>query len=144
MRTFIAIILLILCAAPNARAQSSPLAVHLESSADDSVGRQLVYEVKEQLRSSNGLSFADIKSESIIRLKLVTLDPDNGVGSRTIYSVVITMRPIDRDQDVYLTNLVGICGGAVVESCARTIVAETDTWAVGIRAALKNLAHPSE
>lgn len=142
MRTLL--ILLLLAQTPVALAQSVPFGVHVTSTADDTVGRQFVYEIREKLRSSNGLSFADTDSEALIRLKIVTLDPDSGRGVRTIYSVVLTVRPLDRDADMYWNNFVGICGQAAVESCARGIVAETDSAAVTLRSVIKSALQQNE
>jgi len=126
MRIFV--IFLALLFHPLAIAQTS-VGVHIASTANDSVGRQFVYELREKIRASHGLRLENRSVDAIIRLKIVTLDPISSglrgnIGDNTIYSIVFTFRPMDRDAEIYWGNFVGICGASKIESCARNIVAE--------------------
>lgn len=117
----------LLLAALQASAQQKlpdPSRVAVSVTADDSVGLRLVYQIKELLRASKGMSLVP-EEESGVQLHVVTLDPDDPDGGlRTVYS--ITWTAIGRGLQVYWTSTVGTCGGSKVESCAASIVATTD------------------
>lgn len=118
----------LLLAALQASAQQKlpdPSKVAVDVTADDSVGLRLVYQIKELLRASKGMSLVP-EEESGVQLHVVTLDPDDPDGGlRTVYSIVWTIVDLCGLQ-AYWTSTVGTCGGSKVESCAASIVATTD------------------
>ncbi|QSX74838.1 hypothetical protein HIV01_017095 [Lysobacter arenosi] len=130
-------------AAPAAPAPEAPLTVHVSASAVDPVGRQFVEAIAEQLRQSTDLVPVDVANGARVRLKIATLDPDDNIGRRTVYSVVVTVRPVDRELDVYWNNYVGLCGQARVQACARSIVDEAGAPAASLRTIIETTLGPA-
>lgn len=124
-------------------AAEAPISVHVSASAVDAVGRQFVDAVRQQLRASPDLTLVDESKGARIRLKIATLDPDNNSARRTVYSVVVTVRPADRDVDVYSNNYVGLCGQARVQACARDIVEEAGAPAASLRTIIETTQGPA-
>lgn len=128
----------------HAAAQQAPLkaAVYVQGTAEDPVGRTLVYEVREAVRRSSGLALADRDSDARFILRIVTIDADksSSPGISTVYSAVYTMRTLhETPVEMYLTNTVGSCGSSRVESCARRMTATLDEQAVEFRTLLRNV-----
>jgi len=101
--------------------------------SNDRVGPRLVYVIREKIRASNGLRLINNKNNALIRLSIVTLDPDlNGrtAGERTAYSIAFTFRLPFLDTDSFLGHSVGHCRRNRIESCALDIVSEMDSHAV--------------
>ncbi|UNK50936.1 hypothetical protein MNR01_08030 [Lysobacter sp. S4-A87] len=121
----------------------APISVHVSASAVDAVGRQFVDAVREQLRESPDLALVEASNGARIRLKIATLDPDNDSARRTVYSVVVTVRPVDREVDVYWNNYVGLCGQARVQACARSIVEEAGAPAASLRTIIETTQGPA-
>jgi hypothetical protein len=110
--------------------QSKKIAVYIEATSPDSVGQQLVYEMREKIDSSSHLAEADSDAKSFFQLRIVTLDPGTtgGYGQQfTVYSVVLTGTPLDgRSGLFYLDQWVGTCGSTRVTECAAQIIAGAD------------------
>ena len=122
--------------------QPARASVYIHSSADDSIGRDLAYKIRETVRRSAGMTLADRANDARFILRLVTLDPDskNSPGISTVYSAVYTMQTFhDSPVEMYLTNVVGTCGRSRVDFCARSITAEIDEQAINLRRMLKNV-----
>lgn len=134
----IILLFLFYCIPLSSLAQDSRSGVYISGSTEDGVGSRLAYEIREQIRASHGLKISDTRSESIIRLKISTMDPDYGFEKRTVYSFVITVRSLgDGTFDTFWAVFLGTCGEDVVKSCASTLVARTDSVASEIRGAIK-------
>lgn len=128
---------------PYAAAQqsSAKAPVYIQATAEDTVGKLLVYEVREVIRRSSGLALVDRDSDARFVLRVVTIDPDRSEspGLSTIYSAVYTVHTFhETPVEMYLTNVVGVCGSSRVESCARKMIATLDEQAVGLRTMLRN------
>lgn len=137
MRVYITIILLLLSSLSYAEGQT---AVYVSATADDSIGKQLVYKLRETLRASNGLKLVDDINDSLVRLKIVTLDPDSArSGNQTVYSAVWTLRQFDSESETYYTNYVGTCGANRTQSCATGLVSQTDEIATDVRRVLSEI-----
>lgn len=124
-------------------AQQTPVkaAVYVQATAEDPVGRTLIYEVREAVRRSSGLALADRESDARFILRVVTIDPDSSTspGISTVYSAVYTMQSLhEAPVEMYLTSTVGTCGSSRVESCARGMTATLDELVVEFRALLRN------
>ena len=123
------------------RAQAQT-AIYLETTVPDRVGRQLMFELREGLRRSAGLSLADRSQDARIHVRVVTLDPNEGASSglMTVYSAVVTFRTFhDTPVDAYLTSYVGTCGSNRTSHCAQTLLAGIDEQASTMRAVLRNV-----
>jgi len=125
-------------------AAQSPVDVHISSDTVDAIGRQFTYEIREKIRASNGLRLADRSSDALIRLNIVTLNPDENRENRTIYSIVFTARTLDRDTNIYLNNIVGVCGRSKIESCAQEMVAVTDSLAIQVKGIIRDAYQQNE
>ncbi len=126
MRVSMLVALLLLPGGAAAQAPPrAPTLVHLVASGNDAVGLQLVAAVHARLHATDDMAAVDGMADARVRLKIATLDPDDGAGRRTVYSIVIAVRPRQRDADLYWNNLVGVCERSRVEACARGIVEET-------------------
>lgn len=128
---------------PHAAAQqaSAKASVYVQATAEDAVGKLLVYEVREVVRRSSGLALVDHDSDARLILRVVTFDPNRSEspGLSTIYSAVYTVHTFhETPVEMYLTNVVGVCGSSRVESCARKMTATLDEQAVGLRTMLRN------
>ena len=94
------------------------------STADDPVGRQLVYAVKEKIRQSSSMEITFDSTETRMQTYMVTMDQyrDNP-GVSTVYSVVVTWNNPEQPFPFFLTQYTGYCGASKVESCAADVVA---------------------
>ncbi len=121
---------------------SSQTAIWVHSTAEDTVGRQLAFELREAVRRSAAMSLADRSQDGRIYVRLVTMDPDSSSGgaSRTIYSAVWTMQTFhDTPVEMFLTSYVGTCGRQRVASCAQGLAAITDEQVTDLRRMLKDV-----
>lgn len=134
---------LLVCSALGVSGQTfAQTPVYLQATTPDAVGRQLVFELREALRRSAGMSLAERKQDALFYMRLVTLDPNNGssAGYSTVYSAVITFQTFHTPPvEMYLTNYVGTCGQARISSCAQSLLAGVDAEAASVRAAIGEL-----
>ena len=117
-------------------AASAQIKIAIVSTVPDPVGERLVYANKEGIRRSSGMQVVDRVQDGLIRVNIVTLDPDksDSSGNRTIYSVVWTAQTFHEiPVTMYLTNSVGICGSSRVSQCADGLIANTDEQATNVR-----------
>jgi hypothetical protein len=140
--TLFLFLLVAFCVAPSERAGaqsargSSVVAVYLQNSSEDAVGRSLAYEIREALRRSTGFVLVDTEEDARLVLRLVTLDPDReqSPGLLTVFSAVYTARTYhEQPIEMYLTSSVGTCGRDRLSTCAQRRVAELDEWATQLR-----------
>lgn len=125
------IVALQMCLQP-ASAQTVKVPIYISATAHDSVGEQLVYEIREQLSASNQMSVALTDADSAFQLKFVTLDPygstDTGAAVATVYSLVLTMHdPTNHSLNVFIDEWVGTCPSVQVQGCATSILAGTNS-----------------
>jgi len=120
----------------NAHAKEDRFPVSVDATADDMVGRRLVYKVKEELKQSAAMCLVG-SDEAGIHLVLVTLprDPDNPSLS-TVFSAVWTVED-DFIYPTYITSMVGYCGSDAVKSQAESLVAQTDKVISDLKSVLK-------
>lgn len=134
----------------SAYAQTARVPIYLSITAYDTVGQQLVYEIREQLNSSNQLSSTLTDSDSAFQIKVVTLDPyrstDGGSSNSTVYSLVLTMHdPNNRKLSVFVDEWVGTCNALQVQSCAASMVADVGNDVQTVLGAIKaNLETPQQ
>src|SRR5687767_12934972 len=84
----LASLLLLASSATPTSAQVDKVAVYVQFSGDDAVGKQLAFLFKERIRSSG--SFQEVLDEldAALVTPIVSLDPDHN-GRRTIYSFTV-------------------------------------------------------
>ena len=113
---------LLLISAP-AFAEQPKMPVEIVATADDQVGKRLIYFVKEGIQSSSMLSLS-INPDFGLKVMAITLDQSQiSPGNSTVYSFVITMTVRDQPVPYYLNQYVGYCGTAKVQECAQGLVA---------------------
>jgi hypothetical protein len=99
--------------------------VEVEATGDDSVGRQLVFKIKEGIRSSSSMNMSFDDAEARMQVHVVTLEQSSdSPGYSTVYSVVITWNNPEQPFPFYLNQYTGYCGLNRVQSCADGIVAD--------------------
>lgn len=111
--------------------------IHITATSDDFVGKQLVYHLRESIRSSHGMKLADSIDHAFVRIKVVTLNPDeqNSSQNQTVYSIVWTIKQFDSTVESYWTHYVGVCGRSRTKECATELVSQTDEIVSAIREA---------
>lgn len=107
-------------------AEDIRMPVYVESQADDSVGKRLVYQFKEGLKKSESMYLTYVR-ELGLKVTIVTLEGDSDCpGTQTVYSIVWLWDNPDQWLPFYLTSSVGYCGYLRVEDVAESLVAETN------------------
>lgn len=130
---------LFLTISPLLAAAQNATSVWVGATANDQVGRQLAFAVKEGIRRSAGLQLADRPDDARISINLVTLDPDDR-GVSTVYSAVYTVETFhETPVTMYLTQFVGVCGSSKVQSCAQGLVAITDEQSTKVRGWIRQI-----
>lgn len=95
--------------------------IFVEGDAKTVVGKDFIFEVKEQIRSSNRLEVSSSES-TFYHLKLAVLEMERPTIA---YSAVWTFRNVEK-MDVYSGHLIGICPIKELQICARSLLAATD------------------
>ena len=127
--------------------QSGRAAVYVQSTSEDSVGRTLVYEIREAVRRSSGFTLVASSADARFVLRIVTLNPDNDStrSVSTVYSAVYTLNTLhETPVEMYLTSVVGTCGTSRVANCARSLTATLDEQATLFQRILRNAFDPNE
>lgn len=108
--------------------------VKISSTSEDSVGKLLVSELREEVNRSSLLSLV-YDDGSYIHGRLVTLDPkmSGSTGNLTIYAFTITIKLQNDTFERFINQFVGTCGVDRVSSCAKSLKAEVDDVADAIR-----------
>lgn len=117
-------------------ADDNKISIDVNHSGEDNIGQRLAFALREAVRESSGYQLTSGPS-AIIRVLLVTLDPDRSAQNRgkwTVASVVITMRNFNPFIDgepqtwypIYLTSSVVTSGSYRVEETAKSILAMVD------------------
>jgi hypothetical protein len=121
-------------------AQETRAAVFVEDITQDVQGHRLAYAVKEQIRRSASMRLTDAEKGSGIQLRLGSINPDGDSNIRTSYSLAVTMTNFATPGGfpLYLDSTGGMCGSAVIEQCANSIVARVDSDLSAIRAAFQS------
>jgi len=107
--------------------------IYVFASANDPVGSQLVYKIRENLRVSKTFELTLHENDSGFQIRIVTLDPNDN-GYQTVYSVVWTAKT--NDSFLYWDQLVGICGLNRVSQVADQIVSKTDEMVIDLQRTL--------
>lgn len=122
------------------RAVASGMPVEVVGKASDTVGGELLYAVKERIRSSRSLALTFDQREPRLQVLIVTLDPTNRkTGQMTVYSVVITWKNPSQPYPLFLNSLVGSTGGTYVDRAAEAIVASVANESDGILRMLQSV-----
>ena len=110
-------------------AQQPKIKVYVRATTPDSVGKTLVYNIREQINSSSRYELAATESDASFQFRIATLDPGESTSSRsTVYSAVLTgTQIVSPHATVYLNHWVGTCGVSVAASCAENLFADVDT-----------------
>jgi hypothetical protein len=125
----LALIVVVLLATTPLITFAAKKAVEINHSGDDSVGRTLVYRIKEEIRRSSNLRLSDNFTPRLI-LFMVTLDRfSESKGTSSVISTAFTVKYQENTPPMYVTSIVSYCGSGVVSHHAETIVADIDKYA---------------
>jgi len=123
---FISTISIFLFITNSVLAQTEEIAVEVIGSANDMVGKRLIYQIKEDIRRSSIMRLS-ITDENRFQLYISTMPKfDDDPSIATIYSVIWCITGPEMGMSLYLYSSLGYCGRDVVASSAENIVAQTD------------------
>ena len=122
-----------------------PVYVSATTGNNDPVGQLFVYELREALSASSQLRPVYDDADSMLQLRVVTLNPyEGGNNSNTVYSVVLTTHSLnDARKSTFLTEWVGTCPESSARSCATSMIANADNWMANFVDELEQAAHAS-
>jgi hypothetical protein len=117
-------------------AQDSKVPVHINHTGRDSVGLQLAYSIREQIRGSNGFRLTQ-NDEAGLYINIITINPDRDDQSSSnwaVAAVTFTMRnflPFEKGNpqtwyELYLSSTLATIGRNRTESQAKAILADLD------------------
>lgn len=130
----------------NSFAQEGKVSIFVSHSGDDSVGRQLVFSVKEILRGSRAFQLSS-QEDSAMQIRVITVNPEDGNSSTwAVASVVYTMTnflPYEKGNPqtwyaIYAGSQVLTVGMRRVDDQAKSIVAFLDSALEKYRQDAKN------
>lgn len=112
--------------------------IEVKATSDDTVGKRLVYRIKEDIRRSATFEITSNIKLPRLKLKFVTIDPSSGSsGISTVYSFVMLASGVYFD-DIYITSGVGICGLNKTKDAAQNMMADIDKHAESFETAKKD------
>ena len=102
-----------------------PIAVYVEHTGSDEVGRSLAYRIRESLRGSPGYPLAATVADAAVRLLIVSVDsPCGSGGSKSAISLILL---VNNQAQSFLTARVVDLGSARVEDEAQYALAKMDS-----------------
>lgn len=98
----------------------------VDGQADDNdiTGENLIFKIKENIRSSEDMKLINDESEAEFQMKILTLDPEKK-GGYTTYSIVWIAKLLN-GANAFLNHTVGICSSDRIDLIAMNLVAKTD------------------
>jgi hypothetical protein len=113
--------------------------VEVKATSDDTVGKRLVYRIKEDIRRSATFEITSNTKVPRLKITIVTLDPipAGSSGISTIFSYVMLASGVYFD-DIFITSGVGICGLQKINNVAQNMVAEIDNYTESFETAKKD------
>jgi hypothetical protein len=123
-------------------AASAQIPILIEHSGDDRIGKQLAFELRDQIKASATFVETRRPSEAAVAVYLVTLNPDD--DSKTnwmIYSYTLVI-PNQGGLDQYITSSVGKCGVGVIDDCAGRMIRNTGAHLEEVRDLIPANARP--
>lgn len=102
--------------------------IKVDGQADDTIGKVLIYQVKELIRNSKKFTLVDLTADSeedAFTIQILTL-AKNEKDNFTIYSVTWLQEIPKVPYSLHLNHVVGFCGSRRVKEVASGIVATTD------------------
>jgi len=127
-----------------ALSQTDRVPVQLRHSGDDQVGQRLAFELREVLRSANGMRLVTpSEADPRIVANLVTLDNSSANrGISTAASFALSLDSIEYPVNgFFLSSFVLTCGSNRVSDCARDIAANIDNQIEWLRREWPTLAN---
>ena len=123
--------ILLVAGAAFAQEHSSGKTIYVRASGTDTVGKALVFKVREGIRRSADMKLVDNELKANLVLNIVTLDVDkNRPGNSSAYSLVWLVRArlpgSEYVGSMFHGQVIGTCGSVRVDECATGVVAEAD------------------
>lgn len=113
------------------------LNLRLISTAEDRIGQQLVYAVRQEIARDPSYTVV-YGEETAIRVRIITINSEAGSVRQnfTSYSLLVSLYSQNDGDDLIFEHIVGNCGQSRINSCAQSIAAEVSRAAVQIREAM--------
>lgn len=109
-----------------ASTDASAATIFIDSTAKDTVGQSLVYQLRNKIASSSLHSIVYRQADAGFVIHLTTLHHEDR-SLQTVYSAVLTMPSLsDNDTEIYITSQTGYCGSDVIGKCADGILSGFD------------------
>lgn len=141
MKALLSILLALHCFSASAQPERAP--VELSHSGSDEVGNRLAFEIREVLRSTQGLRLVtETEADPRLVIHLVTTDAGTtatGVSTAASITIAYEGRLVEIN-GYFMTSRVQVCGRSRTQECARDIVASVDTALQRLRRDWPNLA----
>ena len=100
--------------------------VEVVEKSSDTVGRRLVYHVKESIRNSSAMQLTAMNVPRV-RIRINTMPKyDDNPNIATMYSVIWLFDAPELSLPYYISSTLGYCGTDVVVESAEDVVANTD------------------
>ena len=100
--------------------------IMVQSTSDDTVGRSLVYELRNEITRSGRHSVVFTRDDAGFVINIVTLKDNE--GRTTVYAASLLMPPFDKEGlSYFVTSIAGFCGANVTASCAKEVLGSFDT-----------------
>lgn len=117
-----------------ASAQDNRIGVYLRFTGNDTAGKQLAFQLREQLRRSGSFREAYSWEDSGFTLAFITLDPETS-GSLTAYSYSVLLTN-QEGLDYHVKSFAGYCGIQRIRECAADLLDNLGAELEDIRAAI--------
>lgn len=106
----------------------SRAAIFLHPTLDprDSVGKDLVGKVQEQLGTSTKYRMVAQGEEAGLVVRMVTLNPNRGPQEASVYSETFTLAGHDGAPETFLMSTVAVCPVGQTATCAQGVIHDLD------------------
>ena len=106
------------------------VAVKFNVQDQDRIGSKLVYKIKENIRSSNGMVLTPGEGNSDVQIEIITMMITSGSGepdaSYTVYSILYTFTAKPSSYKAVMYHSIGLCEQGKIEDIAEGIVEKAD------------------
>ena len=121
MRVFALLVLFLIATFP----AKAAMPIEVVTAANDPVGRQVAFAIKENLKNSPSFVFSYDKSAARMQAHIATLANAETAGADpgTVFSVVVTWYNPEQPFPFYLTQYAGRCTTEHIQDCANDVVA---------------------
>jgi hypothetical protein len=105
------------------------VAVKFNVQDQDRIGAKLIYKVKENIRSSNGMALTALEGSSDVQIEIITMMITSESGEPapyTVYSILYTFTARPSSYKAVMYHSIGLCEQEKIDDVAEGIVVKTD------------------